>query len=51
MNKEADMVKSDIGHQIKIKEGELRNTKAQIDKYQKDITDMQKKLGQAQGVN
>lgn len=45
MNKEADMVKSDIGHQIKIKEGELRNTKAQIDKYQKDITDMQKKLG------
>jgi len=36
---------------LKIKEGELKNTKAQIEKYQKDIVDMQKKLGQAQGVN
>ena len=51
MGKDVNVVKSDANHQLKIKEGELKNTKAQIEKYQKDIVDMQKKLGQAQGVN
>ena len=52
MNKEVNVVqKTDINHQLKLKEGELKNTRAQIDKYQKDISDMSKKLGQAQGVN
>lgn len=36
---------------MRIKENELRNTRNQVDKYTKDITDMKKKLAQAQGVN
>lgn len=51
MGKEVNVIKTDANHQLRVKEGELKNTKAQIDKYQKDIGDMQKKLGQAQGVN
>lgn len=41
----------DASHQIKVKEIELQNTKKTIEKYHKDITDMQKKLGKAQGVS
>lgn len=47
MGKEVHVIKTDANHQLRVKEGELKNTKSQIDKYQKDIGDMQKKLGQA----
>ena len=42
---------TDTNHQLKVKEQELKNTRNQIEKYQKDIVDMNKKLGQAQGLN
>ena len=38
---------TDTNHQLKVKEQELKNTRNQIEKYQKDIVDMNKKLGQA----
>jgi len=47
MNKETNAVKTDVGHQIKVKEVEVKNTSNQIDKYNKDIADMKKKLGNA----
>lgn len=45
LNKEQHVIKSDANHQIKVKDGQLKNAKNQIEKYNKDIADMKKKLG------
>ena len=46
-NKEVNVKPTDANHQIKVKENELKNTQVQIEKYQKDIIGMNKKLQQA----
>lgn len=51
MNKEANVVKQDVNHQIKVKQTEIANTGNSIEKYKGDIADMKRKLGNAQGVN
>lgn len=45
INKEGGNSKSkDKAHQIKVKQNELQNTQIQIAKYQKDLSELKKKL-------
>ena len=37
MNKDANVIKQDISHQIKVKQTEIANTGQSIDKYRSDI--------------
>jgi hypothetical protein len=38
------MAKIDLDHQLKVREYELRNTRLQIEKYQKEINEMSKRV-------
>ena len=44
MNKEVHAAKVDPRHQLLVKQGELKNSRNQVEKHQKDIADMSQKL-------
>ena len=50
LNKQKDVIKTDPDHQMRVKEGQLKNTLVQIAEHQKEIASLKKALGQASGV-
>ena len=51
MNAGGNDKQADVGHQIKVKERELKNAQIQIDQYKKEIHSLSTKIDQLSGVD